>query len=638
MKTITASLFGLTSLLNCHGALAQRDTEEGIAPAVEISAFRLPVLETEATQGVTVISSRTIQARNATSVAEILQMVPGVQVDRMGGPGGLSSIYIRGNDLEHTLVLIDGVRMNDPLLSRPGYDLSALDPNAIERIEVIRGAGSAVFGADAIGGVVNIVTRRDVKEPLKFTAGAGVGGKGYANGTARLAGAVDRISYSGGVAKLQDGRDSDGGEIDLTTLDGNLSLQWAPGSEIKLFGRHNHRESTGFPAQSGGIRLATVRTLEQRESDENALGAAFSYGAGDAWQVNAQLSRYSREEDIDAPGIPDLSGFFDVVPATRSTTELTRDVMLLSGLARLPMSTDLTVGYERQREDGDSRSTLQGLPAGDFSRDRTTNSWFAAVKSRPLESLVLMLDLRHDRVTGLDSEWSPGIGARYELARTGTAVKARYSEGFRPPSFYALSSPLVGNASLVPETSRSLEIGAEQRLVSNLQVGGALYKTRTRNLIDFQSGAIGPLGFGQMVNRDEVESKGFELYINAQPVPEIEVSAQYTYVSSDIKNSTDELQNRPKHRGSLGVNYRLDEASRISLNVVHVGRSFDESFATNSQTTVNSHTRTDLGYTYRWRQFSMSATVENLFDKRYEEFIGFTDPGRRFRLNVSASF
>ena len=119
------------------------------APAVEVTAYRVPTLLSETSQGVSIVSREEIAARNPASVVELMRDVPGLYVDQLGGPGGVASVHIRGSDPEHVLVLVDGVRMNDPLLSRGGsYDLSSLDTNDIERIEVIRGAGSAIHGAD----------------------------------------------------------------------------------------------------------------------------------------------------------------------------------------------------------------------------------------------------------------------------------------------------------------------------------------------------------------------------------------------------------------------------------------------------------------------------------------------------------
>jgi outer membrane cobalamin receptor len=638
MKILSGFVSGFGALAVSIGAAAQVEPVEAQAPPVEVSAFRIPLLVTETAQGVTVVTSSEIETRNAGSTAEILQMVPGVQVDRIGGPGGTSSIYIRGSDPEHVLVLVDGVRMNDPLLSRGGaYDLSAIDPATIERIEVIRGAGSAIYGADAIGGIVNIVTKGAAREGTQVSGSVSAGTKGYGNGSARVAGNTGQAKFSLGAAALQDGEEEDGSDLKLTTMDGSVSWQATTATEVKAFARRNDRESSAFPDSSGGIRLASNRTLEQREADESTLGGALAYRPGDQWGINVQVSRYSREEDIDSPGVDPGPGAPFGIPATVSHTELTRDVALLSGSLRLPANSDLTLGHEWQREDGDSRSTQAFLPPGDFSLDRYTHSTFAAAKSKPVENLVVLLDLRYDRISSLESETSPGVGVRYDFAHTGTALKARYSEGFRPPSFFSLASPLVGNPNLSSETSRSYELGAEQSFGAAVQAGASRFWTRTRNLIDFDPTVPGPIGFGQIVNRDTVDSQGVETYITFKPLRRLDAGVNYTYVTTEIVQTGAELRNRPKHRASLSLGYQLDGASRLTWSTVYVGSSLDFSVPTD-QIRLSDYTRSDVGYSYKWKQFSATAAVDNLFDDDYEEFVGFTNPGRRFRVGLSAVF
>lgn len=636
MQKLAACFTQSACLLWCMNAWAADSTPKEIeAPVVEVSAFRVPTLITEAAQGVTVVTSQEIEARKPSTTAEVLQMVPGVQVGSMGSPGGLSTIFIRGNDPEHTLVLIDGVRMNDPLLSRGGaYDLSALDPSTIERIEVIRGAGSALYGADAIGGVVNIITKQGAKDGVKVSGALGAGTKNYRNGNARITGGMDQIKVSVGAAKIKDGRESDGGTLNLTTFDGTLAWQAASSAEVKLFARRNDRKSTAFPDISGGVRLATNRTLENRDATENLYGGGAALSPGADWKLNLQATRYTRIEDIVSPGV----GF--TVPPVTSNTDLSRNAYLASGSVKLPANSDVTVGYERIREDGEIRSVLStgfGPISDDANRKRTTNSIFAALKTKPVENLVLLLDVRRDNISGLKSETSPSIAIRYDLAKMGPALKARYSEGFRAPSFYALSSPTVGNPDLKAETSKSGELGVEHWLNASSQLGLSVFRTRTKNLIDFDSTVPGPIGFGGIVNRDSVESQGVETYVTVQPVNQLDVAANYTYVTTDVLNSTRNLANRPKQRGSVLIAYRVDDASRLSWNTIFVGSSFDNSDPT-GDVKVGAYWRTDVSYSYRWKSLEAAVAVDNLFDKRYEEFVGFTNPGRRFRISVSASF
>ena len=178
--------------------------EEIAAPSVEVSAYRVPTLLSETSQGVSIVTREEIATRNPASTVELLRDVPGLYVDQVGGPGGVSNIYIRGSDPEQVLVLIDGVRVNDPTVSRGGsYDLSSVDPSDVERIEVIRGAGSAIYGADGMGGVINIVSRRATPSSVKLGMGAGAGTFGYSHIQASASGGSEKLQASLNAAKLR---------------------------------------------------------------------------------------------------------------------------------------------------------------------------------------------------------------------------------------------------------------------------------------------------------------------------------------------------------------------------------------------------------------------------------------------------
>jgi len=630
---LALSSLGLLVLSTFSYAETEKDVPAPVqSPPIEVSAFRLPTLLTETTQGVNIVTSADIAARNPAHIAEVLQAVPGLQVDRIGGAGGFSSIYVRGSDPEHVLVLIDGIRMNNPLLSRGGgYDLSAIDPASVERIEIIRGTGSALYGSDAIGGVVNIVTKRPTQDALRFDVGGAAGNQRYLAGHGRVQGSANGIGYSAGVAKMQDGRNSSGGEIDLLTLDGSVTAEPLPGLSVRAFARHNDRESTAFPDASGGIRLAVLRTLEERDASEDTLGANARYRITDQMSVGLQVTYYDREEDTVSPGVDGN------IPAGRTRTDLTRNNLVLTGHSTLPMNSDLTVGYEYQREEGDNRGSLAFLGSTDFSRSRDTNALFAAWKAKPMEALVVNAELRYDKVEGFDAEFSPGLGARYTLP-FGTSIKGRYSEGFRAPSFIALASPLVGNPNLTAETSRSLEAGAEHAITDQILAGLTVFRTKTRNLVDFDSTfGTGPLGIGQNVNRKSVDGKGFEAQVDARLFDQIKLGGSYTYTSLDVAGTTSKLRNRPKHRAALTALYSIDTVSQVAWNTIYVGSTNDFSYPT-GETRVGSYTRTDVSYSTQWQNLKASFAIDNLFDQDYEEFVGFRAPGVRYRLSLSATF
>lgn len=624
------------ALVLASAAQAQQQNNDGtVAPPVEVTAYRVPVLLTETTQGVTVVGGREIEQRKPASIVDLLQQVPGVHVDQVGSPAGVANVYIRGSDPEHTLVLIDGVRANDPLLSRGGaYDFSALDVSQIERIEVIRGAGSALYGADAMGGVINIVTRSGAKDGMHATVGGGIGGMDYGKLHGNLSGGNDSVQFAINASTLQDGREQDGGTIETSSFDGSLSFQPVESTDIKLFARRNDRESTGFPDSSGGIRYAVIRTLEHREADETSYGANVSIQALEQLGFKLQLSRYERNEDINTPGVAPGVGSAFGLPATVSNTEFTRDSALISASVKLPLNSDLTIGYERLEEKGETLSAFNffGPMRGDFRLTRDTDSGFAELKSKPIENLVVMLDLRHDRVSNLESETSAGAGIRYDFTSTGTSLKARYAEGFRPPSFYSLADPNVGDPNLVSETSRTVEIGAEQILLDDkLQIGVTAFRTRTKNLIDFDAGIF------SIVNRDSAEAEGIEAQITVRPFDSLGITGSYTHVETDILNSSDNLRNRPKDRASITVSYAISQPWQLTWNTTYVGEFYDFSVPT-GDVKADSYTRSDVAVSYKWQRYTATVAVDNVFDENYESFVGFENPGVRLRGAFTARF
>jgi vitamin B12 transporter len=569
---------------------------------------------------------------------DLLQSVPGLYVDQVGSPGGVANVYIRGSDPEQTLVLVDGVRFNDPMLSRGGaYDFSALEVNGIERIEVIRGAGSALYGADAMGGVINIVTRRPAKDGVHGSVGGGLGTRDYGTLHGNVAGGSEKLQFSVNAATLQDGRDSDGGTIDRTTFDGSLSFQPVEAADIRLFARRNDTESTGFPDASGGIRYAVIRTLERRDAEETAYGANLSLQPHPQVGFRLQLSRYQRDEDIDSPGVaPPPANPFGGLPATVSRTEFTRDTALISASVKLPLDSDLTVGYERLEEEGVNRSVRDlpffGPTPGDFRLTRDTDSGFAQLKSKPVDNLVTLLDLRHDRVSGLDAETSAGAGVRYDIVATGTSVKARYAEGFRPPSFFALGDPLVGNPNLVSETSRSVEAGVEQILLNDrLTFGVTVFRNRFKNLIDFD-----PTLF-LLVNRNTVEANGVETQVGIRPTDQLNVTGSYTHVETDIVGSSDNLSNRPKDRASVTLAWTVSGPWQVVWHTIWVGEFYDFSVPTD-EVKADAYTRSDVAVSYQWQRYSATVAVDNVFNEKYEPFVGFEHPGVRLRGALSARF
>ncbi len=606
-------------------------------PTEEVSAFRTPVQLRETTQSVSIINEKSITARNPASAVELFQELPGIQIDQVGNAGGQGNIYIRGSEPNHTLILIDGVRLNDPTNNRGGgYDLSTLDPSSIERIEVIRGTGSAIYGADAMGGIVNIVTKRGKLGGVDGSVRGEVGGQGFRQAQGSVGFGTNRFQGRIGASALKDGEEQDGGELDLKSFNGSVSFQPSDSSDIRLYVRHNDRESTAFPESSGGVRLAVNRDLEQRDAKETIYGADFSFDPTQNIEFNLKLANYQRDEDKDTPAIApaDPTDPLTGIPAATSSIDFERESALLSALFRLPLRTDLTVGYEHLREVGENSGTLDffGPIPQDFALTRKTRSPFAEVKIKPIESLIVHLGVRHDSISDQDSETSPSAGVRFTVPGTQTTFKAHYAEGFKPPSFFALGDPISGNPDLISETSKSAQIGFEQGFWdARASFGASLFKTQYKNLIDFDFATF------RLVNRNRVNADGGELELRLRPLDRLAIGLSYSYVDLEIEDSDINLRNRPKHRAGLSINYTVSDSLQLAFNAAYVGKAFDSSIPT-GEVELDSYVRADVALTYKWRNLSATFAIDNLLDDNYEQFVGFEQPGIRARVGVGYSF
>ncbi|MET0517267.1 MAG: TonB-dependent receptor [Burkholderiaceae bacterium] len=602
---------------------------------VLVTGTRVPLTLGQETDSVTVIERAQIERLGASSGVDLFRQVPGLQIDQLGGPGGLSSVYIRGSDPNHVLVLIDGVRVNDPTNSRGGgFDMSSLDPSQIERIEVLRGTASAIYGADAMGGVINIITRR--ARP-GVALGAGAGGLGYRSMNARAATGGTDFQLSAIASALRDGRDADGGTLRLQQL--GTTMHWAPEprTSLDLDLRHGERRSSAFPDDSGGIELAELRTLERRKAHDNSIAARAKL-AFEALTLNLAATDYRHVENIDSPGVaPGLRSDFGV-PSSSSHTDYRRSNALLNAVFHGPGGSELALGGEFQREHGLNHTdyVFFGMPIPvDFDLRRDTRSGFAELKWLATPELIVRLGLRHDAIDGNGSQTSPSAGLRYALPALGGSLKASYAEGFKPPSFFALGLPVAlgGNPDLRAEHSKGGALGYEQRWwAGRAGLTMSLFKTRYTDLVTFDNES------NQTVNAQRVDIRGAEIEFSLQASSALSLQASFTRLISRVADSDEPLRQRPGRRAGVQALWMLSEGASLNWRFEYAADVFDSSVPTGNLT-LPSYLRSDLSYAMRLRPgLNLAASVNNLFDRRNQSYVGALAPGRRALLTLDASF
>lgn len=614
----------LGALTTAVQAAAPEGTEPVELAPVLVTGTRLPPAVATSSPG-TVLDSRYIRRRNAASLPELLRELPGAYVDQAGVPGGYSSLYLRGADPNHTTVLLDGVRVNDPTNTRGGgFDLSALDPYDLQRVELIPGAASSIYGSDAMAGVLSLTTGR--AGPTGIRIGGGAGGRGYRRGYASLSGAADNLSaYLSGSA-LDDGRAADGGYRRLRT--GSMTLRGERGRATWIAAlRLQDRAGASFPEDSGGPVHAVRRSLEVRDSQSGlwSLEGAVSVGAG---TVRGYANGYLNDEDTASPGVaPGPRDPFGL-PRSRSAT-LYRRTTAGAAWTSEPARSVASLGAEFARERGDVRSMLFFGPAAvpaDFSLTRQTRSLFGEARYRWTSSVTTELGVRADDVDRFGTRATGRLRATYLPPGTAAHIEATLGTGFKAPSFFALGNTIVGNPLLRPEESRTLEVAFATGGSTGQRV--ALFTTRYTNLIDFDPGPP-----PRLVNRSEIDMRGVE-YAASIRSDGWTAHAAASALSYELPDGATPLRNRPRLKAAAGAVYGAGSPWSAGLHGTWRGKMFDSSIPTGGL-----HLQPDfvvdgsVSYTHRAARITLA--IDNVFQRDYEQFIGFPAPGRRLRLELA---
>jgi vitamin B12 transporter len=617
-----------------HEADAQQVPPD--APSeVLVTGSHLPTTPSGLAQSVSVIDARRIQQFDPGRLEEILNQVSSVYVDS-AGTGGFSSLYMRGAENSHLLVLIDGVKVNDPTSTRgSAYDLSTIDVKQIERIEILRGPASAIHGGEALAGVINIITRRVSGSGVQGSAYGGAGQEGYARAGGTVSASNQTWTGQFEASTSRDGESGDDATLRLNTFAGYL--RFAPTSMLgsEIFVRRSDRESLGFPDDSGGPRLAVNREQASRNAQDTIYGATFAWGDWRSPSIKVGVSAYERDESADNPFID--AGVRLPVPAFTSDTHFRRTVAYVTATRKVSQSTSLVAGIEHQVEDGSLVSVGDFLFDGNprtltFSLKRGTDSIYAEGQFQLAPPVILQIGLRRDKVERLSAETTPHLGIAWTLPHAATTLKASYSEGFKPPSFFALGFPIGANPDLRPETSSNVEFTLQQPIGffdANAQIG--VFQTDYLDLVDFDSATF------TYVNRGKIIVTGIEPAVSVRPHPRLQMQVGLTLLDISVRDGLPPLRNRPERRFTANVAYDLNDYSSL-FAAFNYSASFTDRSNPTGDVQMPGFGIVNAGYSRDVGPLVLKLSVDNLFDEDFEQFVGFPAPARRVRVEVRGEF
>ena len=355
--------------------ISSAGADDPLVDSVVVTASRLEQTADKLSHTINIITREEIDHLWAASATEVLRQIPGTNVIQQGGRGGVSSILLRGGEPHFTVVLIDGIQVNDSTNTRGGsYDIGNLEQSQIGRVETIFGSMSPMYGSDALSGVVNFITR-GAESGSTISAEAGTDGYGSASGF--YGGSPAGVNVGLGAYVTDDDGAVDGASYKGGGFNGKFSAEFADTGSAMLSMGYQKTDSNSFPEDSGGPELAVIRELDTREADEVRAGLNLGYVFADRWKTDFWASIYSREEEYLSPGI--APGVLDGVPPNSADTDFDRKELRVTVATDFMDNVSGLIGINWQNEKGVSTGFIDfGFPVPtNFELDRDTISAFA---------------------------------------------------------------------------------------------------------------------------------------------------------------------------------------------------------------------------------------------------------------------
>ena len=620
LKSILYASAALSALTGA--ASAESVGDEGVV----VSATRLSTPVAQVASSVTVITAADIERRQDRSLPDVLRDVPGLSITQTGGAGGQTSLFMRGTNSNHVKLLVDGIDMADPSTPTGAADISKLLAGDIAKVEVLRGPQGALYGSDAIGGVINIITKVG-EGPLAINASAEGGSFDTFNQSASLSGSDNGIHYSATVQHvlsgstpvtplnlLPPGQRRNNDFYDNVTATAKLGLDVTDNFDLGLVSRYYNSlgKFTGdafdfatfasFPSPTRTrvhiIDYQTRGTAHLALWDgrfDQTLGIAYGSNIADTQDPDNGNSRQKGD---------------------RVKLDWQGNVVVVEGQT-------LVLGAETYR-DALHPGLSFGFPST-LARGVTTNAGYAEVQSDFGGGLYNSASIRFDDNSRFGSRTTWRIAPAWVIESTGTKLKATAGSGFKAPSLQQLYGTFGGNAALKAETSFGYDVGVEQGLFDGALTGGVTwFHNDIRNLI-----TSGPAPTFLNINVGRARTQGVESFLAWKLLETLTLRGDYTYTDALDAGTKLALLRRPRHKASLNADWQATDALSLDATLLYVGPQIDgnRDFSI-PRLKMPDVTTLDLAASYRLTEnWTVFGRLENAFDTTYQSPDGFLRPG-----------
>lgn len=650
------SLFAMSPLVHAApdievASADQIDTIE--TREVVVSATKTPVPVTQLTSAAEIITEEDLKRRQIKMVSEALRLSQGLTVFSNGGPGTSTSVRIRGSNSDQVLVLIDGAIMNSATTG--SFDFANLTTDNIERIEILRGAQSMLWGADAMGGVINITTKRGTGAPSanaffeygsfsSIREGGQVSGK---TGIVDYSAAISRWDYTGfsAVNYRRGASERDGFH------------NWQTSARLGVALPHEGRLDFNFRLLQGRVNIDNgfspgFDTLGAfNNSQQFVYSAAYTQPITTWWNQVLTVSRQTEDsESFSGTTQRNLqTGVVSTPFLYRSQINTLSNRMEWQNNIQIAKPLLLSAGYQFREQQGQNRDLLTNnldIPTKIVS----SNAGFAQAQLNLWERVFATAGVRYDDYNVFGGATTYRTTAGYLHQETGTKIRSSYATGFRAPTVNQLYFPDFGKSDLKPERSQSMDIGVDQYLLNNrLTLSGGHFWSRYRDMIVAQQSADvcgSSFGFANYCaqNIGLVSTKGWEASVKYAVVRDmpliksLDVQAQYT--NTLTRNLVQQPGNRaprmPVDQWSMIISYQPIDPVRVNLEGRYVGSRFDD---VNNQQKMRAFDVWNLSATYDvTNRVQTYVRADNIFNEKYEEIQFYGTPVRSIFVGLRVNY
>jgi vitamin B12 transporter len=599
---------------------------------IVVTATRIATPELQVASSISVVTADDIAAKQFQSLPDVLEQVPGLNVVQTGGIGGQTSVFMRGTNSNHTKVFVDGIDVSDPSSPSGTFDFGQFPAQDIQKVEILRGPQSGLYGSDAIGGVINIITKSG-SGPAQFNAGAEAGSFDTFNQNAGVSGSLDGFHYAANVEHLHSG------ETPVTPLDllapgerridnyydnftGSTKLGYDVTNDfdVGLVARYtdSHLRLTGENEDNFPFDFPDSAQSANDTRQYYTRATAHLVSAGGAFEQTLGLA-YSNVKSFEtSPDSPE-SDFFGA-----------RVKVDWQGNISLAADEKLVLGAEHQLDE-------MTVP---LSASTTIDSGYGELQSSFSDAFFNTVSLRYDDNDRFGGKTTYRVAPAYVIQDTGTKLKASVGTGFKAPTLSQMFQnfpdfDFYGNPNLKPESSLGYDVGFEQSLAGDaVRFGVTYFRNNIKNLIDDNA------DFTSLVNVGRAVTDGVESFVSYRPIQELALGLDYTYTQATDDILHEELLRRPKHKASLSSQWQATSRLSINASVLSVSSWIDgnRDFSI-PRLTAPGYTIVNLagGYDLTPR-LTLTGRIDNLFNRHYEDPVGFLQPSVGAFAGIKAKF